>query len=116
IMILHQSLTNIIEHHQLKTSSERNFLQFAPFNFDVSYHEIFAALCLGGSLFIVPEDSRLDLAKLSQLLANHPIHKAILPVTLLQQLIETYSEETYLFANLREIISAGEQLQITPTM
>jgi acyl-coenzyme A synthetase/AMP-(fatty) acid ligase/acyl carrier protein len=97
-------------------SPERNFLQFAPFNFDVSYHEIFAALCLGGSLFIVPEDSRLDLAKLSQLFAKNPIHKAILPVTLLQQLIETYSEETYLFANLREIISAGEQLQITPAM
>jgi len=116
IMILHQSLTNIIEHHQVKMSPERNFLQFAPFNFDVSYHEIFAAWCLGGTLYIVPEDSRLNLAKLSQLLANNPIHKAILPVTLLQQLIETYSDESHLFANLCEIISAGEQLQITQPM
>lgn len=116
IMIVHQSLTNLIEHHQAKMSSERNFLQFASFNFDVSYHEIFAAWCLGGTLFIATEESRLDLPKLTNLLANNPIHKAILPVTLLQQLIETYSEESHLFINLREIISAGEQLQITQPM
>jgi len=116
IMIPHQSLTNLIEHHRAKMSPERNFLQFAPFNFDVSYHEMFAALCLGGTLFIATDESRLDIVKLTHLLANNPIHKAILPVTLLQQLIETYSEQPQVFANLREIISAGEQLQITPPM
>jgi acyl-CoA synthetase (AMP-forming)/AMP-acid ligase II/acyl carrier protein len=91
-------------------------LQFAPLSFDVSYHEIVAAWGTGGTLYLIPENTRLDLGKLMELLANNPIQKVILPVSLLQQLAEFYGQQIELFSNLREICAAGEQLQITQPM
>ena len=116
IAVPHRSITNLIEYH-LAEMPGGNVLQFAPLSFDVSYHEIFAAWCLGGTLYMVPEETRLDLEKLIQLLTNNPINKAIFPVSLLQQLAEIYGSQPQLFQNLRSVIAAGEQLQITqPTI
>lgn len=115
-LVPHRSLTNLIEHHQAKMATSVGVLQFASLSFDVSYHEIFVAWCLGGTLYIIPEDDRKDLDKLIHLLANNPIGKVILPVTLWQQLAEIYGEQEHLFKNIREAIACGEQLQITQPM
>ncbi|MFN7522638.1 MAG: non-ribosomal peptide synthetase, partial [Aphanizomenon sp.] len=116
ISVPHYSLTNLIAHHLAKMASGVGVLQFAPLSFDVSYHEIVAAWGTGGTLYLIPENTRLDLGKLMELLANNPIQKVILPVSLLQQLAEFYGQQIELFSNLREICAAGEQLQITQPM
>ncbi|MDB9467605.1 amino acid adenylation domain-containing protein [Dolichospermum circinale] len=116
ISVPHYSLTNLIAHHLAKMACGVGVLQFAPLSFDVSYHEIAAAWGTGGTLYLIPENTRLDLGKLMELLANNPIQKVILPVSLLQQLAEFYGQEIELFSNLREICAAGEQLQITQPM
>ncbi|MBD2776522.1 non-ribosomal peptide synthetase [Iningainema tapete] len=115
-LVPHRSLTNLIEHHQAKMATGVGVLQFASLSFDVSYHEIFVAWCFGGTLYIIPESDRKDLDKLIHLLANNPIGKVILPVTLWQQLAEIYGEQEHLFNNIREAIACGEQLQITQPM
>lgn len=115
-LVPHRSLTNLIEHHQAKMVTGVGVLQFASLSFDVSYHEMFAAWGLGGTLYMIPESDRKDLDKLIQLLAFEPIAKVFLPVTLWQQLAEIYGEEEHLFQNIREAIACGEQLQITQPM
>jgi non-ribosomal peptide synthetase component F len=84
VAVPHRSLTNLVEHHRDQMLTGGGVLQFASFSFDVSYHEIVAAWCFGGTLYIASEDTRLDLDKLVNLLANNPIEKVILPVTLWQ--------------------------------
>ncbi|MEH2234834.1 amino acid adenylation domain-containing protein [Nostoc sp.] len=115
-LVPHRSLTNLIEHHQAKMATGVGVLQFASLSFDVSYHEIFAAWGLGGTLYMIGESDRKDLDKLIQLLAQEPIAKVFLPVTLWQQLAEIYGDEEHLFQNIREAIACGEQLQITQPM
>ncbi|AVH65365.1 non-ribosomal peptide synthetase [Nostoc sp. 'Peltigera membranacea cyanobiont' N6] len=115
-LVPHRSLTNLIEHHQAKMTTGVGVLQFASLSFDVSYHEMFAAWGLGGTLYMIGESDRKDLDKLIQLLAQEPIAKVFLPVTLWQQLAEIYGDEEHLFQNIREAIACGEQLQITQPM
>jgi amino acid adenylation domain-containing protein len=115
-LVPHRSLTNLVEHHQAQMATGVGVLQFASLSFDVSYHEIFAAWGLGGTLYMIPESDRQDLDKLIQLLAFEPIGKVFLPVTLWQQLAEIYGDEEHLFQNIREAIACGEQLQITQPM
>ncbi|GBF80267.1 non-ribosomal peptide synthetase [Aphanothece sacrum] len=116
VAVPHRSLTNLVEHHRDKMLTGCKVLQFASFSFDVSYHEMVAAWCFGGTLYIASEETRLDLDKLVKLLADNSIEKAILPVTLWQQIAELYGDKIHLFKNLKEAIAAGEQLQITPPM
>ncbi|MBH8578109.1 amino acid adenylation domain-containing protein [Nostocaceae cyanobacterium CENA369] len=115
-IVPHRSLTNLVAHHQAKMATGVGVLQFASLSFDVSYHEISVAWGFGGTLYLIPECDRKDLDKLIQLLANNPIGKAFLPVTLWQQLAEIYGEQVHLFNNIREAIACGEQLQITQPM
>ncbi|MCP2727565.1 non-ribosomal peptide synthetase [Limnofasciculus baicalensis] len=116
VAVPHLSLTNLIKHHQEKMATGVGVLQFASLSFDVSYHEMFAAWGLGGTLYTIPEDSRKDLDKLINFLSLNPIAKVILPVTIWQQLAETYGEQPHLFHNIREAVACGEQLQITQPM
>jgi amino acid adenylation domain-containing protein len=115
-IVPHRSLTNLIEHHQAKMATGVGVLQFASLSFDVSYHEISVAWGFGGTLYIIPECDRKDLDKLIHLLANNPVGKVFLPVSLWQQLAEIYGEQVHLFNNIREAIACGEQLQITQPM
>jgi amino acid adenylation domain-containing protein len=115
-LVPHRSLTNLIEHHQAQMLTGVGVLQFAALSFDVSYHEMFAAWGLGGTLYLIPETDRQDLDKLIHLLASAPIAKVFLPVSLWQQLAEIYGEQIHLFKHIREAIACGEQLQITQSM
>ncbi|MEH2279374.1 MAG: amino acid adenylation domain-containing protein [Nostoc sp.] len=115
-IVPHRSLTNLIEHHQAKMATGIGVLQFASLSFDVSYHEISVAWGFGGTLYIIPECDRKDLDKLIHLLANNPVGKVFLPVSLWQQLAKIYGDQEHLFNNIQEAIACGEQLQITQPM
>jgi amino acid adenylation domain-containing protein/FkbM family methyltransferase len=113
IGLAHAALTNLITWHYSVLSRGARTLQFASLGFDASFHEIFSTWCSGGTLFVVPESLRADLAGLIQFVSDASIEKVILPVVVLQQLAERYHSKPELFAGLRELVTTGEQLQIT---
>ncbi|MBG1266526.1 non-ribosomal peptide synthetase [Nostoc sp. WHI] len=112
IALPHRALSNLCQWHLANLKTGVGVLQFASLSFDASIHEMFAAWCSGGTLFMIPENLRLDVKELIYFLAHKPIQKVILPVVVLQQLAEMYGQEKHLFQNIKEAIATGEQLQI----
>ena len=91
-------------------------LQFSSFSFDVSLQEILSTLSSGGTLFLISEDLRRDSGRLWELICREKIERVFLPFVALQQLAEAAQASGLNAPELREVISAGEQLQITPAI
>lgn len=89
-------------------------LQFTTLSFDVSCQEIFATLMSGGTLVMIDEEIRRDPERLAQLVAEKQVNRIFLPFVALQQLAEAFATQPELDLQLRELVTAGEQLQTTP--
>ncbi|HEX7287367.1 MAG TPA: amino acid adenylation domain-containing protein, partial [Candidatus Angelobacter sp.] len=90
-------------------------LQFASLSFDVSFQEIFATWCEGGTLVVVGDDIRRDPFELWKTLRDENVERVFLPFVALQQLSEAAVADGYT-SSLREIITAGEQLKTSPAL
>ncbi|NET61630.1 MAG: amino acid adenylation domain-containing protein, partial [Symploca sp. SIO2E6] len=88
-------------------------LQFAPISFDVSFQEIFSTWCNGGILVLVSAELRRDPKALLGFLTENQVERLFLPFVALQQLAAVAYESQNL-PPLREVVTAGEQLQVTP--
>lgn len=113
---MHQApLLNLIE-WQLKDSKfgGGRTLQFAPLSFDVHFQEMFSTWCAGGTLVMIREELRLEAVKLLQLLEQERVERLFLPFIALQSLCEVATAHGLYPASLREVVTAGEQLQVTP--
>ncbi|HIP97643.1 MAG TPA: amino acid adenylation domain-containing protein, partial [Anaerolineae bacterium] len=88
-------------------------LQFAPLSFDVSFQEIFSTWCSGGTLVLISEGMRQDIARLLRSLTDEKIERLFLPFVALQHLAEATDGQAVSATTLGEVITAGEQLQIT---
>jgi amino acid adenylation domain-containing protein len=100
---------------QLRTSQAgagRTF-QFAALPFDVSFQEIFSAWSAGGSVVLVAETVRRDPPALLRLLSAQRVERLFLPFVALQQLALA-ARPGEMPSHLREVMSAGEQLYVTP--
>ncbi|MBP5974473.1 amino acid adenylation domain-containing protein [Brasilonema sp. CT11] len=113
ITLSHQALGNLIHWHLETMEHGVGVLQFASLSFDASFHEMFAAWCSGSTLYMISEALRLDVEKLVHFLAEKPVQKVILPVALWQQIAQVYGQQAHLFRHLTEVVTTGEQLQIT---
>ena len=91
-------------------------LQFASLSFDVSFQEVFATLCTGGTLVLVPERIRRDLLALTLLIRQQRVARLFLPFVVLDELARGLNEAGPQPLALREVITAGEQLRITPAI
>jgi amino acid adenylation domain-containing protein len=91
-------------------------LQFAPLSFDVSFQELFSTLCCGGILVLVSEAARRDPDALLGLLVERQVARLFIPVVMLGHLAEALERGAPLPLNLREVITAGEALRITPAI
>ncbi len=91
-------------------------LQFAPCGFDVSIQEMLATWCSGGSLFLIDDELRADGLRLLRFLAERSIERVFLPFVALQNLAEAAACGDCYPARLREIITAGEPLQMTASL
>ncbi len=91
-------------------------LQFASLSFDVSFQEFFSTWCSGGTLAIVPEPLRYDPVGLLRFIDEQQVARLFLPVVMLQQLAEAAAAASRYPDELREVITAGEALQITPAV
>ena len=113
----HKPLCNLIRWQNLNSnvSKDAKTLQFTTLTFDVSFQEIFSTLCSGGTLLLFPEDLRQDPAELLHLIKKESAERLFTPFVFLQMLAEVVeTDDELLPSSLREIITAGEQLRITP--
>lgn len=114
----HRPLLNLMQwQDQVSALAEgERTLQFAPLSFDVSFQEIFATLGSGGCLVLIEEEDRLDSHRLVQTLHEQKIARLFLPAVALQELANAAMAEAIFPSGLREVITAGEQLVLTPTL
>lgn len=90
-------------------------LQFAALGFDVSIQETLAAWSRGDELVVVNEDIRRDPAALLDALDRNAITRVFLPYVALQSLATTALTREG-GRSLTEVVTAGEQLVITPAI
>ncbi|BAY78557.1 amino acid adenylation [Nostoc linckia NIES-25] len=107
---------HILWHRDNLKITRAKTLQFASVSFDVSFQEIFTTWCSGGTLFLITEELRRDALGLLGFLEEQQIQRMFLPVVGLQQLAEVALGNDIVNTGLREIITSGEQLQITPAI
>lgn len=88
-------------------------LQYTPLSFDVHFQELFGTWASGGTLVLVPDEVRLDPALLLPFLEDEKIERLFLPFIALQSLAEAANARGLYPSSLRDIVTAGEQLQIT---
>jgi len=112
----HAAMVNLLAWQQKHSASAIGFntLQFAPLSFDVSFQEIFATLTTGGTLILVDETMRVDPNRLLSYIENNKVNRIFLPFVVLQYLTEAADAEKHFPACLKEVMTAGEQLKITP--
>ncbi|HTD68004.1 MAG TPA: amino acid adenylation domain-containing protein [Candidatus Limnocylindria bacterium] len=118
VAMVHRALVNLID-WQVKEShvgAGARTLQFTSLSFDVSFQEMFSTWCAGGTLVLIPAELRLAPRELWNFIAQQNIARIFLPFVALQQLAEAAALEGVTAHGLREVITAGEQLQITPRL
>ncbi|MGY0037907.1 AMP-binding protein [Pedobacter sp. NJ-S-72] len=111
------ALVNLILWQQQKNSAAgpgSKTLQFAPITFDVSFQEIFSTLTTGATLVLINDDLRLDPVNLLHFINETHIERIFLPFVALQFLAEAATGNKQFPQSLKEVMTAGEQLKITP--
>lgn len=104
-------LTWMVRHTRLPEKART--LQFASLSFDVSFQDIFSTLCSGGTVEMISESERQDIANLAKILTARAIHRIFIPAVALQQLAEGFCAQGDFNAPLRKVIAGSEQLLIT---
>jgi amino acid adenylation domain-containing protein len=118
VAMIHRALVNLLD-WQSKDSrlgAEARTLQFTSLSFDVSFQEIFSAWCSGGTLVLISAELRLSPRDLWNFIARENIARIFLPFVALQQLADAAAFEGTTAPALREVVTAGEQLQVTPKL
>ncbi|WP_257792759.1 MULTISPECIES: non-ribosomal peptide synthetase [Sorangium] len=118
VAMIHRCLAGIVgwqlEHSRLRAPVRT--LQFASLNFDICYQELFVTWAAGGSVVLISDATRRDPALLLRVLNEEQIARLYLPFIALQQLARVADQLGLTPSSLREVITAGEQLQVTPEL
>jgi len=118
VLMIQKALVNLLYWQLNGQKFEKNLrvLQFTTLSFDVSFQEIFSTWYSGGTLIIIKDEERQDLSKVLEIIKNKNIQRIYLPFIALQELSKLFSESEIKSLELKEVITAGEQLQITPAI
>lgn len=116
VYLTQKALVNLIlwQKENSIAGSGSKTLQFAPLTFDVSFQEIFATLISGGLLILIDDVMRLNPDNLLAKIEKDQINRIYLPFVALQFLAETAGSMGIFPSALKEVMTAGEQLKITP--
>jgi amino acid adenylation domain-containing protein len=115
VALPHRALVNLIawQTREARPARGRRTLQYTSLNFDASFEEMFSTWASGGTLVLVSEEVRRDPAALLAFLIEERIERLFQPFVALQQLAEAAVSRDRFPAALRDLITAGEQLQVT---
>ncbi len=92
--------------HQL-----RHF-QYTSFSFDVSIQEFCYFLTTGGTLFIAPQEMRLDFNRIREFILYHRIESVYFPYSVLNNFLHVNDHEAMEGHSLRHVITGSEQVII----
>jgi amino acid adenylation domain-containing protein len=115
----HRALANLLAWHEgRETGAPPVTLQFASIGFDVAFQEIFTTLAVGGRLVMIEETARFDPERLRAVLREQQVTRLFLPNAALRMLAEASQNggDGAWPDTIREIITAGDQLKITPAV
>jgi amino acid adenylation domain-containing protein/FkbH-like protein len=112
----HGAMVNLLQWHRAVFGDGAGFrvLQFAALSFDVAFQETFSTLCTGGTLVLLDEWVRRDARALLELLNGQCVARLFVPPLMLQSLAEYCKITDTAPHTLRDVITAGEQLRISP--
>ncbi|MFC3196160.1 amino acid adenylation domain-containing protein [Parapedobacter deserti] len=112
----HRALVNLLKWQMEASAANADFntLQFSPLSFDVSFQEIFSTLVTGGTLSLISDEARVDPSQLLQHIQKNRVNRLFLPFVALQSLADYAMTFNEIPSQLKEVITAGEQLIITP--
>ncbi len=127
IVVPHRAFANLLawQLEQSPLAGRTRTVQFSTFGFCVSFQEIFSSWCSGGTLVMASEIDRKDVEGLGRFLEANAVERLHLPFAALKHLADASiggggggeaAGSSRLPAGLREIITAGEQLQVTPAV
>jgi amino acid adenylation domain-containing protein len=118
IGVTHAAFMNLIQwqYDEPRLSRMARTIQASTFGFCVSFQEIFSALCSGSALVLVSEETRRNIEALADYLKHSDVERLHLPFASLKHLADVCSDRNEVPAQLREIITAGEQLQVTQSI
>jgi amino acid adenylation domain-containing protein len=113
VMMEHQPVVNLVyglkEVVYNKYKGNLNIALLAPFEFDASVQQVFAALLQGYALYILPDDTRLDGAELLRYFKKHSINISDGTPSHLRLLLEFLMGNSEGLA-IKHFIIAGEAL------
>jgi len=115
VVMPQRALVNLVEWQTRASNAGAGTvtLQFAPLNFDVSNQEIFSTLASGGMLQTVDENVRRENPRFLEFLKRRRVVRMFLPPVALEQLANEAAAKDVALDDLREVIVAGDKLQIT---
>ncbi|MEU7804639.1 non-ribosomal peptide synthetase [Micromonospora arborensis] len=91
-------------------------LQYFPITADVASLELLSIWWTGGCAVIASDRERYDISALARLIRQHRISRVLLPVAAMQQLADHAVERPEDVCTLREFITTGDRLVITPNV
>ena len=118
VVMPHAPLANLVQWQRSASDAGPGWrtLQFAPLGFDVSCQELFTTLATGGTLCLIDDDARRDPERLLAWVREQRVERLFLPFVALEQLASSAVAAGAFPESLREVVTAGEQLRITPAL
>ncbi|MDX3697437.1 amino acid adenylation domain-containing protein [Streptomyces europaeiscabiei] len=118
VVMPHRALANLIgwQLHRTGTGPGSRTAQLAPLSFDVAFQELFATWADCGTLVLVDEEVRRDPTRVLGFVKEQSVERLFLPFVVLQQMAECAAADGWRCATLREVVTAGEQLFVTPAV
>ena len=81
------------------------FFAYASFGFDANMYDLYGALTNGNTLYVIPEEMRLDLPRLNKYLEEHNVRHGLMTTQVGRQFAE--SEDNH---SLKTLVVGGEKL------
>jgi amino acid adenylation domain-containing protein len=113
--VTHRAFANLLawQREESGLADGARTLQFSAFGFCVSFQEFLTTWCAGATLVLIPDAARRDVESLWNCLERERIERLHLPFAALKQLAELCVTKGKVPSQLREVVTAGEPLQLT---
>ncbi|HEX6501165.1 MAG TPA: amino acid adenylation domain-containing protein [Micromonosporaceae bacterium] len=116
VAMTHRGLSRLIAWQIASGKPGLRTLQFTATSFDVTFQEVLSTLTTGGCLVVASEEIRRDPAAMLDTIVEQRIQRLFLPYVALQLLAVTAGRLSVVPESLEHVVTAGEQLIITPAI
>ncbi|WP_295980940.1 amino acid adenylation domain-containing protein, partial [uncultured Variovorax sp.] len=116
VAMRHEAVARLIAWQLACIPGPRRTLLYASPCFDVAFQEMISGLASGGCLVQSSDSQRLDMVELEALMREQSVGRVFLTFSVLQHLAEASLAGGMPLPALKEIVTAGEQLKLTPAL